>query len=335
MSKNIFTLLILLLIFCSAKAQDKKFLSPHIKFGAQYDLKSDLTDTSGNYSLATGQIGFTYPILSNRFALTNDLTYKSIVVLANVNGTFRLPQFSFIDETHQLIAGNAGASIIFNTGNKNTWIGNLTVGMAEDLKTIQTFQLRFSGLAAVKHKVSGDFSYLAGVHYSFVYGRGLPLPILGAVIRTGNKSKLKIILPLNISWKWKLNQYDMLTVFIQPEGFQNNFASGNDLLFNGHNDVVRLRQQSFKTGASLKIGLSERLHITPELGYLARRKIAFSEAGLMAKENFFSQKIDGTPYAKLMVRILIRNLKWKRTGDNYLLNDDRLDDYDLDDPTNL
>lgn len=333
--KTVFSTLVVLSFLNDIVAQDKKFLVPHIKFGGEYAFQSDLSDTSGNYSLASGMFGFTYPIISSRFALTNDLSYKSIVLIANINGTYRLPHFSFIDAQHQLIAGNAGSSVIFNTGNKNTWIGNFTVGMAEDLITIQSFQLRFSGLAALKHKLNGDFSYLAGVYYSFIYGRGLPLPILGAVIRTGDKSKLKIILPLNVSWKLKLNPYDMLTVFIQPDGFQHNFATLNDSLFILRNNIVRFRQQSFKIGASVKIGLSEHIHITPEIGYLARRKIAFSEAGLTAKENFFSQNVDGTPYAKVMVRILIGKLKWKRTGDNFLLNDDRLDDYDLDDPTNL
>jgi hypothetical protein len=338
MTKNIFShslffAFVFFILDCSA--QDKKFLSPHLKLGAEYVLPADLSDTSGTYGLATGQLGFTYPLISKRFSLTNDLDYKSMVVVANVNGTYRLPDFSFIKTQHQLLAANAGASAIYNSGNKNTLIGNLTFGIAEDFKSIQTFQLRITGLAALKHKVSGNFSYIAGLHYSFIYGRGLPLPILGAIIRTGDKGKLKIILPLNISWKYKLNEYDMLTIFLQPEGLQSNFYSANDSLFTGKPDVVRFRQRSFKAGANLKIGVNDRIHFTPELGYLFRRNIAFSEAGLTAKENFFSQKVKGAPYVKVMVRILIGNLKWKRTGDNYLLNDDRLDDYDLDDPTNL
>ncbi|MBK7854027.1 MAG: hypothetical protein IPJ79_03200 [Bacteroidetes bacterium] len=95
----------------------------------------------------------------------------------------------------------------------------------EDLETIKSFQLRFGGLFILKPKFNGDFSGLIGAHYSYVYGRGLPLPVLGAIIRAGDKAKFKIILPVNISYMRKLNQWDMLMIFIAPEGGQNNFAT--------------------------------------------------------------------------------------------------------------
>lgn len=315
--------------------QDKKFLSPNLTISADYIPKQKLTDYNEKYSTARANALFSYPLLSRRFALTNTLEYKTMVILANAHAGYGLPSFSFIDEQHQLINGNAGLSFIYSNGSKNTFVANATVGAAEDLETIQSFQLRFGGLFILKHKFNGDFSGLIGAHYSYIYGRGLPLPVLGAIIRAGDKAKFKIILPVNISYMRKINEWDMLTVFIAPEGGQNNICNCGDTIFAGKPDVVRFRNRAFKAGVNYKIGVNDRIHVTPEIGFLTRRNISFSEAGLTAKESFIKEDVKGMVYAKVSMRILFGDLRFKRTGDNFLLNDERLDDYDLDEVTKL
>ena len=97
------------------------------------------------------------------------------------------------------------------------------------------------------------------------------------------------------------------------------------------------KSKSFKTGISYKLGLSGRFFFTPEVGYLFRRKISFGDIATTAasKESFYSANVKSFPYVKFSLRILLGDLKWKRNGDNFLLNDERLDYYDLDDPTKL
>ena len=330
-------ILLLFVVFVPVKtiAQDNKFFSPHLSISADYIPEQKLEDYNEKYSSARANATFSYPLLSRRFSLTNDLTYRTMVILANAHAGYGLPQFTFIDTQHQLLNGNAGLSFIYNSGGKNTIVANATAGVAEDLQTIKSFQLRFGGLVILKHKFSGDFSGLAGIHYSFMYGRGIPLPVLGAIIRAGNKAKFKIILPVSISYMRKLNEFDMLTIFVSPEGGQNNICNCGDTIFSGQPDVIRFRNRAFKGGANVKIGINDRFHVTPEIGYLFKRSISFSEAGLAAKENFFSEPVKGMFYAKVTLRILFGDLKFKRTGDNFLLNDERLDDYDLDDATKL
>ncbi|MBK7854028.1 MAG: hypothetical protein IPJ79_03205 [Bacteroidetes bacterium] len=99
--------------------------------------------------------------------------------------------------------------------------------------------------------------------------------------------------------------------------------------------MVRFRSKAFKAGASYKIGVNDRIHVTPELGFLTRRNISFSDAGLTAKDSFIKEDLKGIVYAKVSMRILFGDLRFKRTGDNFLLNDERLDDYDLDEVTKL
>jgi len=323
-------------LFAKLSAQDRKFLSPQIKLSGEYVIPSQLKDTAGKFSMAKSQLGFVYPVLSRRYPLTNDLGYRSMVVLANFNAGYALPFFTFIDSHHQLINGALGASVIFNSGNKNTWLAGLNAGIAEDIETIGSYSLRYTGHALFKHKVNGNFSYHAGFVYSFVYGRGLPLPILGCVIRTSDKSKLKITLPLSVSYMLKTNEFNMLTAFIQPDGNAYQFATLNDTFFNGRNDeIVKFRSRNIKLGINYKMAGNDRFHFTTEIGMVLKRNISFSEGSFTASESFFSNAVKPAPYVKVSLRILIGDLKWKRTGDNFLLNDERLDYYDLDDPTKL
>lgn len=333
--KSTITFIIFFIAGISCFSQDKKFLSPNLTISADYIPEQEFVDFKEKYSTARANAIFNYPVLSRRFALTNSLEYKTMVILANAHAGYGLPTFSFLDEQHQLLNGNAGMSFIYSSGSKNTLVANATVGVAEDLETIQSFQLRFGGLFILKHKFNGDFSGLIGAHYSYVYGRGLPLPVLGAIIRAGDKAKFKIILPVNISYMRKLNEWDMLTIFVAPEGGQNNICNCGDTVFAGRPDVVRFRSRAFKAGVNYKIGVNDRIHLTPEIGFLTRRNIAFSDAGFTAKESFIKEDVKGMVYAKVSMRILFGDLKFKRTGDNFLLNDERLDDYDLDEITKL
>jgi uncharacterized protein DUF6268 len=317
-------------------AQDRKFLNPQIKLSGEYVIPAELKETSEKFSMAKSQLGFVYPVMSRRYGLTNSLEYRSMVILANLNAGYALPFFTFIDTRHQLISGSAGGSVIYNSGNKNTWLAGANAGIAEDIETLNSYSLRFTGHFLFKHKVSGDFSYHAGFVYSFVYGRGLPLPILGCIIRTNDKSKLKITLPLSISYMIKTSEFNMLTLFVQPDGSAYQFATKSDTFFFGRNDeIVKFRSRNIKGGISYKIGTKERFHFTPEAGFMFKRNISFTEGTFTTSESFSSSNVKPAPYVKVSLRILIGSLRWKRTGDNFLLNDERLDYYDLDDPTKL
>lgn len=336
MKQRNLVLLIFILASYTASAQDRKFLSPQLKFSVEYDAPSKLKESSAKYSISKGNIGFVYPLLSRRFALTNSLDYKSMVVLTNINAGYALPDFTFLDSTHQFVNGSAGLSVIYNSGNKNTWLAGFNAGLAEDLETLSSYSLRFTGHALFKHKVSGSFSYHVGLVYSFVYGRALPLPILGGVFRTSDKTKLKITLPLSITYMIKTSEFNMISVFTKPDGDVYQFPTQNDTVFAGHNnEFVKFRARNFKAGVSYQTAKTERWQFTYEGGFLFKRNLSFTEGSFSASESFYSHDVKPAPYVKLSIRLLLGDLRWKRTGDNFLLNDERLDYYDLDDPTKL
>jgi hypothetical protein len=334
--RNCFIIFNLFFLFQNLSAQDRKFLNPQLKLSAEYDIPAEFKNSSEKFSMAKSQMGFVYPLMSRRYGLTNNLEYRSIVILTNLNAGFALPSFSFLETQHQLIGGTAGASIIYNSGNKNTWLGGANAGIAEDQFTLSAYSLRFTGHFLFKHKVSGNFSYHAGLVYSFVYGRGLPLPILGCIIRTSDKSKLKITFPLSISYMIKTSEYNMLTFFILPDGNASDFSTLHDNFFAGNYDeIAKFQLRNNKVGVNYNVGMGTRFHFTPEAGMLFKRKISFSEGSYSSNESFFANEVNPAPYVKISLRFLIGDLKWKRTGDNFLLNDERLDYYDLDDPTKL
>lgn len=333
-----FLIAALLAVVCTTRAQDRKFLNPQLKFSAEYIPDSKFKeDTSGSkFSMLQVYTGFVFPVISRRYGLTNDLTYKSFVLLVNANAHYTLPSISFLENKHQLLSATAGPSLIYNSGNKNTWLAGFAAGIAQDMDIFSEITVRFTGHALFKRKVSGNFSYHIGAVYTYVYARPLILPLLGCVIRTSEKSKLKISLPLRVSFYYKTNEYDMLSVFFSPDGNQYMFSANGEPAFGANNtSSLRMRYRSFKAGISYEIGLSNRLLIKPEAGMVMKRNLAFAESTFSDRNNISKSDIQPSPYVKFSFRILLGDTHWKRTGDNFLLNDERLDYYDLDDPTKL
>ncbi|MBS1765400.1 MAG: hypothetical protein JSS90_10585 [Bacteroidetes bacterium] len=328
----------MLMTVAVAYGQDRKFLNPQLKFSAEYipEVKFKNDTSGGKLSMMKAYAGFVFPVISRRYALTNDLTYKSLVLLMNANTNYTLPEISFLENKHQFLSATAGPSLIFNSGNKNTWLAGFAAGIAQDVNILSEISIRFTGHALFKRKVSGNFSYHLGAVYSYVYSRPALLPLLGCVIRTSDKSKLKISLPVSVSFYYKTNEFDMLSVFIRPDGDQYIFSGYNEPLFAGNDPLsLRMRYRSFKTGVSYEIGLSNRLLIKPEAGLAMNRSLTFTEGAISDKTNFFKSDLQSAPYVKFAFRILLGDTRWKRNGDNFLLNDERLDYYDLDDPTKL
>ncbi|MBV6452801.1 MAG: hypothetical protein FNNCIFGK_00027 [Bacteroidia bacterium] len=335
---RILCIVIMLMGVSASFAQDRKFLNPQLKFSAEYLPQSKFKGDSaeGKFSMTKAYAGFVFPVISRRYALTNDLTYKSLVLLVNANANYTLPNITFLENKHRFLSATAGPSLIFNSGNKNTWLAGFAAGIAQDMDIFSEITIRFTGHALFKRKVSGNFSYHLGAVYSYVYAQPALLPLLGCVIRTSDKSKLKISLPVSVSFYYKTNEYDMLSVFIRPDGDQYMFSGYNEPMFAASDPLsLRMRYRSFKTGFSYEIGLSNRLLIKPEVGMALNRRLSFTEGEVSDKSNIFKSDLHSAPYVKFAFRILLGDTRWRRNGDNFLLNDERLDYYDLDDPTKL
>ncbi|MBK7854026.1 MAG: hypothetical protein IPJ79_03195 [Bacteroidetes bacterium] len=94
MIKHFFTVLLFFIFLNSAFSQDKKFLSPNLTISADYIPGQQFADFKEKYSTARANAIFNFPLLSRRFALTNSLEYKTMVILANAHAGYGLPNFS-------------------------------------------------------------------------------------------------------------------------------------------------------------------------------------------------------------------------------------------------
>jgi hypothetical protein len=335
---RIFFCLIFVCAVISVSAQDRKFINSQLKFSLEYLPESKIKGDSvtNNFQYSKAQVGFVLPVLSNRFALSNDLKYRTFLVLANAHAAYALSDYSFLQKKHQLLNAVAGPSVIYNSGNKNTYIAGLTAGIAQDINSFNNTAIRLTGHAVFKRKINGNFSFHLGAVYTYAFARPMLLPLAGCVIRTSSKSKLKISLPLSISFLYKTNEFDMLTLFIQPDGEQFTFSASGEPVFASYDpQLLRMRYRSFKTGLNYKIGFGGKVFFTPEAGFSLKRRIAFADGPPGEKNSFYKADVNACPYIKVALRVLLGDLRWKRNGDNFLLNDERLDYYDIDDPAKL
>ncbi|MBK5285336.1 MAG: hypothetical protein JJE25_08015, partial [Bacteroidia bacterium] len=249
---GVLNMIALMLSVTALRSQDypaKNIYRIYYEVSGQYADQRPFEDVSGLYSISSGSLLFSIPLVS-KVLEGRDLTKKLLGVVVKGKGELSLPEVSFIKSRHLLIDCSASAGALYNS-NKNTWQGNFTASFAEDNYTLSSIQIRFAGSALFTHRVNNKFAYQFGAAYSYIYGEGKFLPLLGANIYLGEHDRLAILLPMHISWIHSYNFNNIMRVYIAPTGGINRFKN-RDLLPDAP-DIIYLRRRDLKAGVMWRI----------------------------------------------------------------------------------
>jgi hypothetical protein len=241
---------------------------------AQHSPQRAFEDESGLYGFSSVSALLSVPLIS-KVNEGKDLTKKLLGVTAKGKGEVTLPQISFIKSDHLLINLSGSLSALYN-GNKNTWQGTFTTSMAEDNYTLAVPEIRFAGSFLFTRRTSLNFAYTLGAAYSYIYGEGRFLPIIGSIIRIDADDRIAALLPLHISWIHTYSFVNVMRVYVAPSGGVNRFRNNNGLFPNAP-DVILFRRREFKAGVLWRIKPAPPLIISFGGGILTKRNIYFSE----------------------------------------------------------
>jgi hypothetical protein len=143
--------------------------------------------------------------------------------------------------------------------------------------------------------------------YTFLLGRGIPLPILGINWRIRPKLLLNLNFPFNANLNWTPGKQNMVRFFMQPNGGVTNFGNAQADL-GTLSDVVVVRRREYKVGASYLQYVKGKFNFTIEAGIVCLRRISITPinkkndigAGLDRLENkYFESRLDPAPYISL------------------------------------
>src|SRR5688572_192355 len=209
---------------------------------AQHSPERAFEDVSGLYGFSSLYAAANVPLIS-KVTEGKDYTKKLLGVTAKAKGEITLPRISFIKSDHLLLNLSGSLNALYN-GNKNTWQGTFTASLSEDNYTITLPQIRFAGSLLFTRRTSLHFAYSLGAGYSFIYGEGRFVPLVGATVRIDADDRIAALLPMHISWIHTYSFVNVMRVYVAPAGGVNRFRN-NDGLFPSAPQTIYFRRREF------------------------------------------------------------------------------------------
>ena len=229
------------------------------------------------YKFQESNIGAVIPIYTSNFYADSNSKYKSnFSLLGTLSSQKSISTFSFMDPIINVRTTLGLRGIYFN-GNKNIWLLNLSPFLAEDRNSYKNGQWRMFGDFVFSRAVSERLSYRLGLSYTYRFGGGRFLPVLGMRIGNYNKGFLMIQIPKNISYTHKIAKKGYLGIYMRPYGGTYRFVMKNadeafvNPLFNNKNLV--LNRTEYLTGLMFNYGIGKNAYLDLGLGATTRRSV--------------------------------------------------------------
>jgi len=285
-----------------ARCQD---IQPTITLDGSFYPSRNLKDANGSYGHSLAYARLTLPVLKNVKLKDNGLRFYLLSLSANAS--IDNTQLSLLPANRTFYTGTISINGIYKASGKSSWFSKFTTSSFEDDVTIRSPSLRVSGFALYRRSVRETFFYMVGGAYSFVYGSGLPLPVLGVGWRFTNNASLTAILPFSLTYRFG-KTYNQFSIFIKPNGGVSNFY--NNVFFMNEGEKIVFRRREFVLGVRKRIRLSDQWSILAETGLVAARRIFFSKDFTRENDAVISEvNVKAGPYVSLGLKFKFKKDK--------------------------
>jgi hypothetical protein len=265
--KLLFIIIGIIPFFLFSQVTSEEILNPSMNAELFYAPKKSMTDSLGTYRYTALKLGFNMPIYS-KFS-QNPKTGNSTLshIFFSLDGKMSLPEISFVYPNHLFIDAGARLTAIYIDGNKNSWLGTFHTSMVEDNYTISSPGLRYTGAILYKRKKSDRFSYHIGVTYSYVFGQGFVLPLLGFQTPINKKTLLIANLPLSISILSRPDNKTAALFYIRAVGNEHKYSSTGFLPDSVVTETLKFRISSIQLGLTGKFNAGRHFLFTARTGF--------------------------------------------------------------------
>jgi hypothetical protein len=291
--------------------QPPRFAAFYIETGLQP--KQDVTDSPGyTYSLNSFRLGMVLPLLSKKIASSNDSLPPNRLGLAiNPSLGYSRMKLSYYPQERLLLNHQVTLSTYYFFRQKNALLLNVRALYNEDEFTIKNPELRYNFSLLYTRKATEHFSYYAGGAYSYLFGEGLLLPLLGARFSWGSHSRLNILLPFQVSYRTYLGSNTRLMIYAHPEGGVNRFENRlniNDSL----QKVVVFRRRSVALGAAFTWQVKSNVSVVIDPAFLFAQHISFTADGERKGHTY----IDNMIYRSFQLQLKLIWRPWQNSMRN-------------------
>ncbi len=286
-----------LLVPAAARAEEMiglDLFAPRASVSVQGGPTKDFKDVPGTFREHGWSADASVPLTGRAASDSDGATGHQL--LARAAFGVASPDVSFLNRQPTLYSGALGLTEILLRPSKNFLLFSAGASFAEDDKTIQHMSPRFTGMGLASYRTESKLIFLYGLGYSYGFGRGLLLPVLGLQWRTEGPWSGSVLLPFSVKVRYRVNQDFRWGLLVGASGDRYRFS--NEGSFPGASETLRLRLTQGRAGFDADYRLSKGLSLAGELGVLAGRRFAISDGNT----DLVASGIQPSGYLKLSVR---------------------------------
>jgi hypothetical protein len=323
------TRLLFAIVACSlasgvlAQMQPSRFASVYLETLVQP--KQEIIDSAGHtYKLGRFNFGMTLPLVNARFAPEHDtLQPGRLGITLHPSITYSRLRLSYFPQERILVNPQITLSTYYFFKQKNAITLNLRAMYNEDEFTIGSPRLRYNVSGIYARSVSNRFSYYAGGGYTYLFGEGVWLPILGARFSWNKTSRLNIILPLQISYRTAFLPKTRLLLYMHPQGGVNRFENRlnvNDTL----EKTLVFRRRSLNVGAAIIWQVKSNVSVVFDPSLLLAQRILFTSDDETNATTYIDQRLERSIQfrIKLVWKLWQNSLRNQKAADQESADDD-------------
>ncbi len=272
---------------------DSDFLQPQIRAGYSASSVREFQDVEGTFATGSVTMSGVLPLYQDRVGSDDDVT--TYFVLGRARMTLLNEDISFLASPHSVYKPHVGLTAGITTTEHHLYLLTIAGGFSEDKNTASKPIMRPSGSLLGKYQLDESLAFIYGLSYSYIFDRGLLLPLLGAHASLSNSLKLHLVLPFSFSLEYTETPELHFGISVRASGDQIHMNAPD--FTGGQNASLYLKIAQVQSGISVAAKISGPVWIEGEAGILTARRLALGTL----KQNLLSSGIRNSGYSSLQL----------------------------------
>ncbi len=279
-------------------AQNLQMLtSPRLMLSYSHLGNQKYDSSAHTFGLGQSSLSLNLPLYHSNYA-KSEYGLKRFLYLG-FQPSFVLSSANFENTTldRKLINLSLGFNGIYTSGIKNMYLLSIRPMLNEDEYTINNPTWRYNASFLYNRMVNTKFKYRIGLTYTYLFGEGNLLPIVGGTYRINQNNILLVNLPYNITYRHVFNSNLSAGLFLKPNGSMNRFMNRN--YFDSSYNTILFRRSSYLLGANIIYKISAKFRLMADLAISSKQQLRFTQDVERDGKSYYEASVKPTYYLSI------------------------------------